>query len=107
MQFHAVYDPKKYIAGFLSKHYKGHSVQILSGCCRKCLKHGQANIYKLTTHPWKRLLDEDTIDPYQAASVFFPGSQFHTAHFKKPILNIKAPALPCKYPATCEQTCLI
>jgi hypothetical protein len=106
-QYHAVYDPKKYIAGFLSQHYKGPSVQILEGSCRKCLKHGQPVIYKLATHPWKTLLEQDIVDPYQVASVFFPGSQFHTAHFKKPVLNLKAQALPCKYPATCEQTCLI
>jgi hypothetical protein len=106
-QYHAVYDPKKYIAGFMSHHYKGPSIQILEGICRKCLKHGKPVIYKLATHPWSRLLEEDIIDPYQAASVFFPGSKFHMAHFKKPILNLKAPELPCKYPATCEQTCMI
>jgi hypothetical protein len=106
-QYHANYDPKKYISTFMSQHYKGHSIQILEGSCKKCLKHGNPVIYKLATHPWSRLLEENIIDPYQVASVFFPGSQFHSAHFKKPILNLKAPELPCKYPAICEQTCLI
>ena len=106
MEFHAIYDPKKYISSFLERHYKGHSVQIVHGCCRKCLKHGQPVIYNLATHPWSRLLD-GTIDPYQTAAVFYPGSQFHNAHFKKPILNLTAPALPCKYPGMCELTCLL
>ena len=101
-----LYDPKKYMASFLQQHYKGHSVQIVEGCCRKCLKNGKPSIYSLTTHPWSSLLDT-TIDPYQAAGVFHPGSQFHSSHFKKPLLNLRAPALPCKYPATCELTCLL
>ena len=107
MQFHENYEPKRFIAAFLTQHYKGHSVQVLQGCCRKCLKHGKPTIFNLTTHPWSRLLEEGTIDPYQSASVFFPGSQFHSAHFKKPVLDLQAPELPCKYPATCEQTCLL
>ena len=107
MQFHATYDPKKYIATFLAQHYKGHSVQIVQGCCRKCLKHGQPIICNLSTHPWSRLLSDGTIDPYQTAGVFYPGSQFHNAHFKKPLLDLKAPELPCKYPGTCELTCLL
>ena len=107
MQFHANYEPKKFMSSFLTQHYKGRSVQILQGCCKKCLKHGKPTIYNLSTHPWSRLLDEGTIDPYQTASVFFPGSQFHSAHFKKPVLDLQAPELPCKYPATCEQTCLL
>ena len=107
MQLHANYEPKRFIAGFMAQHYKGHSVQVIQGCCRKCLKHGSPTIFKLSTHPWSRLLEEGTIDPYQTASVFFPGSQFHSPHFKKPVLDLQAPELPCKYPATCEQTCLL
>ena len=107
MQFHATYNPKQYVASFLSQHYKGRSVQIIHGCCRKCLKHGEPVIHNLETRPWSSLLADGTIDPYQAAGVFFPGSQFHSAHFKKPILDPKAPELPCKYPATCEQTCFL
>ena len=100
------YDPKKYMASFLIHHYKGRSIQILHGCCRKCLKHGQPVIHDLQNQPWSSLFD-GIIDPYQTASVFFPGSQFHMAHFKKPILDLSAQELPCKYPATCEQTCLM
>jgi hypothetical protein len=107
MQFHANYDPKKYVASFLKQHYKGQSVQILHGCCRKCLKHGNPAIHNLSTHPWDRLLSEGTIDPYQAAAVFIPPTQFHSARFKNPMLDLKAPELPCKYPGTCEQTCLM
>jgi len=107
MQHHERFEPTKFVASFLSRHYKGHSVQVLRGCCRKCLKHGQPTIYSLATHPWSRLLEEETIDPYQTASVFYPGSKFHSAYFKKPVLNIKEPELPCKYPGTCELTCLL
>ena len=102
-----LYDPKKYMASFLEQHYKGHSVQIVEGCCRKCLKNGKPSIYSLSAHPWSSLFLQNTIDPYQAAGVFHPGSQFHSSHFKKPLLNLQAPALPCKYPATCELTCLL
>jgi hypothetical protein len=101
------YDPKKYMASFLDHHYKGHSIQIQHGCCRKCLKHGKPVIHNLATQPWSSLFADGIINPYQTASVFFPGSQFHMAHFKKPILDLSAPELPCKYPATCELTCLM
>jgi hypothetical protein len=104
---HASYDPKKFMEAFLSKHYKGHSVQIVHGCCRKCLKHGQPIIYDLSKDPWGKLLTEGLIDPYQTAAVFYPGSQFHAAHFKKPVLNLTTPAMPCRYPAMCELTCLL
>jgi hypothetical protein len=102
-----LYDPKKYMASFLEQHYKGQSVQIVEGCCRKCLKNGKPTIYNLSAHSWSSLFLQNTIDPYQAAGVFHPGSQFHRSHFKKPLLNLQAPALPCKYPATCELTCLL
>ena len=101
-----LYDPNKYMAAYLEHHYKGPSVQIVQGCCRKCLKHGKPSIFNLSTHPWSSLLGE-TIDPYQSAGVFHPGSQFSRSHFKKPLLNLKAPELPCKYPGTCELTCLL
>jgi hypothetical protein len=62
MQFHTNYRPKKFISNFLTQHYKGQSVQILQGCCKKCLKHGKSTIFNLYTHLWSLLLEEGTIN---------------------------------------------
>jgi hypothetical protein len=94
-----------FVANYIEDKYEIPHVFITEGCCKRCLR-GTPVKYNLKNTSFKELMENGTMEPYQAASSFHD-SKFHAASFTNDVINVNSDPKPCKYPRNCEVKCII
>lgn len=105
-------------------------VQVFSNYCTNCFQSRTYELFPLQrdaptlcpdvadpadatyAQAWKRLLDADMVDAYQALSVFDPGHvkngiKYRRSQFVRPLFTISKPGQPCQNQAKCDPRCLM